>query len=251
MSAGERPDPVSESGLRPPRAGFSDGVEFDGRESNACLRQLAIGRKDERPVESAGLGRAGAGNPPGVSPAPALDGSGQEPPFGDDSESRPDACAINISDALYKRKRIVRLRLRSLGSGTLKPDGHEGGGRCGERCERVRTDARDRLDWLDVGSSLRHPASHCPLTRAVARDCGQGGARCRDPPRLARAGGGDSPTRIGSPARTSPERHSRRNRPWVVDAGSRESRGPPYGCPSSRPPSCPKAALRCRDWPPT
>ena len=49
--------------------------------------------------------------------------------------------------------------------------------------------------------------------------------------------------------RTAPQRRSRRNRSRVVDAGAREFRVPPYRWPSSRPP-WPRAALRCRDWPP-
>ena len=56
MSAGERPDPDPENGFRPPRAGLGETVELDGRELDACLRQLAIGRKEEHPARDRGLG---------------------------------------------------------------------------------------------------------------------------------------------------------------------------------------------------
>ena len=46
MQEGDFPDLAAESGFRPATAEFIDGVEYDGREPNAYLRRLQIGKKD-------------------------------------------------------------------------------------------------------------------------------------------------------------------------------------------------------------
>ena len=46
MQKADFPDLAAESGFRAATADFIDGVQYDGREPNAYLRRLQIGKKD-------------------------------------------------------------------------------------------------------------------------------------------------------------------------------------------------------------